>query len=848
MNLMVTTAQKNGVVFTPEEANSAVNYFEAELKRRPPSSQNDIDHAFDVSREKSKEVRLAALQSKREAFIRAKVKANIMAGVTKYKAETGNKSLVDGYNAYLVGSSKMVAGSRNSVSSTKAAIHKDYAASFELGLNRKGGHLEDLAAKGTLDAEVYIIAYTKPKERASLVDSGEVSKEALDFFESMSESTKARLTRKNNAGAYIGERDDYLGVSQSGAHNSDNIRRAGFDEWKATFLKEVDQAKTFKGLDIDELTNLPANATARQMQDEYLNVLYNEFVTGRHHYADKGSGAATGRAGSANIAKKLSASRTIHFKDGPSAFRYAQKFARGNLYERFYTGLEYDARNIALLEKLGPNPELMHNTILDAIANQEASRGVIFDTASRGFSNANYRVVSGGSEIPDRISLAKIGSGVRAVQGMAKLGGAVLSAFPDIVFKAATINRKTSRGFLGSYKSSFDGLASSFVASKDKKQLYKHLKIYTDQRLGEIHALAGDSVSDLPGFISSMQKTFYRWNLLGGWTQGHKNGLAAVFANELATYRKVDFDKLPDKLRRTLGMYDISSDEWATFRNLETFAADGEHYIVPDSINDLGANNIDPIIRDRTGTLNITDGMRSRFRDDLRTKLMALINDSVDEGVVTVGDRERAIMTLGQSRGSVLGEFVRYVGQFKSFPVTVITKQLAPEFQSHPSKLRGGAAIAAMVLATTALGYLSGAAKDAAKGKEPKDPKNIKSWLDALTRGGGLGIYGDFLFSEYNRYGQSLQETLLGPSFGTLNEGLKLIQKTVTGEGSAKDYARFIKSNTPFANLFWTEQAMNYLIWNGAMEWSDPGYMRSTQRRIRREYNQDYWLPPSSAF
>ena len=82
---MVTTAQKNGVVFTPEEANSAVNYFEAELKRRPPSSQNDIDHAFDVSREKSKEVRLAALQSKREAFIRAKVKANIMAGVTKYK-------------------------------------------------------------------------------------------------------------------------------------------------------------------------------------------------------------------------------------------------------------------------------------------------------------------------------------------------------------------------------------------------------------------------------------------------------------------------------------------------------------------------------------------------------------------------------------------------------------------------------------------------------------------------------------------------------------------------------------------------------------------------------------------
>ena len=842
---MTRTAQNKGIVFSEEEAKTVARYFQAELKRRPPSSQNDVDHAFNIAREKATDMRLAALQSKKEALLRAKHKANIMANVKSYKQAAKSKKLIDGYNAYLVGSSKMVAGSRDSVSATKAALHKDYAASFELDLAKKGGHLEDLLAKGALDEEIYIIAYTKPEDVKALYANGKVSKEALEIFDSIDKSNKARLHRKNRAGAYIGVLDEFL-VRQP--HDSDKIRRVGFDEWKATFLKEVDQKRTFKGLDIDEVTGLPATASGRQIQDKYLEILYNEFVTGRHHYADKGTGAPSGKVGSANIAKKLSASRTIHFKDGESAFRYAQKFSRGNLYERFYTGLEYDARNIALLEKMGPNPEAMHNSILDAIADAEAAEGKVLDGVSKKLTNAYYKTVTGGADIPDRISLAKIGSSVRAVQGMSKLGGAVLSAFPDIVFKAATINRKTSRGFLGSYKSSFDGLASSFTASKDKKKLYKKLKIYTDQHLGEIHALAGDSVSDLPGFISTMQKTFYRWNLLAGWTQGHKNGLAAVFSNELAEYRNVNFGDLPEKLRRTLEMYRFTESEWGTFRNLETFAADGEHYIVPDAIDDLGSNIIDPVIRDKFNTLNVTDDMRNQFKDDLRTKLMALINDSVDEGVVTVGDRERAMMTLGQSRGSVLGELVRYVGQFKSFPVTVITKQLAPEFQAHPSKLRGGAAIAAMVLATTALGYLSGVAKDAARGKKPKDPKDIKSWLDALTRGGGLGIYGDFLFSEYNRYGQSLQETLLGPSFGTLNEGLKNIQKTVTGEGSAKDYARFIKSNTPFANLFWTEQAMNYLIWNGAMEWSDPGYMREQQRRIKREYNQDYWLPPSSAF
>ncbi len=841
---MTKTAQDRGVAFSVEESKTVAKYFEAELKRRPPSSQNDVDNALNVAMDKAREVRLVALQSKKEALLRAKHKANIIANLKKYKADTKNATLIDGYNAYLVGSSKMVAGSRDSVSSTKAALHKDYAASFELDLAKKGDHLYDLFAKGTLDGEIRMIGYASPDEIKAMYSEGKVSKEALEIYDSMNKSSKSRLQRKNRAGAYIGERDDFL-VRQT--HDSDLIRRAGFEEWKATFLKTVDQEKTFKGLEPEDV-NLPEGTDIRRSQEKYLEILYNEFVTGRHHYADKGTGAPTGRAGSANIAKKISASRSIHFMNGEASFEYASKFSRGNLFEQFYTGLEYDARNIALLEKMGPNPSAMHTSILETIADEATAEGKVVDKLSTGLSEAYYKTVTGGTEIPERISLAKIGSSVRAVQGMAKLGGAVLSAFPDIVFKAATINRKTSRGFLGSYKSSFDGLASSFVSSKEKKQLYRQLKIYTDQHLGEIHALAGDSVSDVPGFISSMQKIFYRVNLLGGWTQGHKNGLAAVFANELASYRKVDFDKLPDKFRRTLEMYRITDREWGTFRTLETFAADGEHYIVPDAIDTLSADVIDPIIRDKLNTLSITDDMRNQFRDDLRTKVMGLINDSVDEGVVTVGERERALMTLGQSRGSVLGELVRYVGQFKSFPVTVITKQLAPEFQAHPSKLRGGAAIASMVLATTALGYLSGVAKDAVKGRKPKDPKDIKSWLDALTRGGGLGIYGDFLFSEYNRYGQSFQETLLGPSVDTLGEGLKLIQKTVTGEGSAKDYARFIKSNTPFANLFWTEQAMNYMIWNGAMEWSDPGYMRRMQRRIKREYNQEYWLPPSSAF
>ena len=830
MNLMLQQATDRGVQLSNQEAETMVKYFDRQLKQKSPKSQNDIDRAFDVARETVREMRIVALQSKKEALLRAKHRANITAAISKSANE------IDGYNAYLTGNSKMTVGSRDSVSSLKGAIHKDYAASFELDLNKKGAHLEDVFRRGTLDEEITMYAYTSPDNRGQMVSDGKVSKEAAEIFNSIDKSNNARLGRKNRAGAYIGDRDDFL-VRQS--HDSDMIRRAGFDQWKADFLKLVDQNRTFKNLDVTK-------ATAKADIEDYLETQYKEFISGRHHFADETTEAQIGKPSSANIAKKLSSSRKIHFRDGKAAFEYAQKYSRGSLYERLYKSFEYDARNIALLEKLGPNPKLMHQQILDDIQDRAASKEGIVDELSRKFADAQFGIVSGGLDIPARISLAKIGYTTRAIQGMAKLGGAVISAFGDVAFKGATINRKTSKGFAGSHKHALDGLLNRF-ASKERKQVIKHLKIYTDQHLGEIHAIAGDSVTDLPGVISEMQKVFYKLNLLSGWTQGHKNGMAAVFSNELANYRNVDFDKLPANTKRTLELYNFTADEWSTFRHLETMAADGENFVTPDAINDLPAEVIDPIIRDRLNTLNVTDDMRLGFKDDLRSKLMGLINDSVDEGVVTVGDRERAMMTLGTQKGTPLGEFVRFAGQFKSFPVTVITKQILPQFNAYGGGLKGGAAVASLVVATTGLGYLSGAAKDLLRGKEPKDPKSGQAWIDALVRGGGLGIYGDFLFAEYNRYGQSFQETVLGPSIGTLSDGLALISKTARMKADSKDYLRFIKSNTPFANLFWTEQAVNYLGFYGLMEMADPGYMRRTERRIKREYNQDYWLPPSSS-
>ena len=110
-----------------------------------------------------------------------------------------------------------------------------------------------------------------------------------------------------------------------------------------------------------------------------------------------------------------------------------------------------------------------------------------------------------------------------------------------------------------------------------------------------------------------------------------------------------------------------------------------------------------------------------------------------------------------------------------------------------------------------------------------------------------MGIFGDFMFAEYSRYGRSFTQTAAGPAIGTLSDALALAHKSATLKADAGDYFNFIKSITPGANLFYTESAFNYLLLYGFMENMEPGYLRRMESQRRREYEQEFWLPPTES-
>ena len=66
------------------------------------------------------------------------------------------------------------------------------------------------------------------------------------------------------------------------------------------------------------------------------------------------------------------------------------------------------------------------------------------------------------------------------------------------------------------------------------------------------------------------------------------------------------------------------------------------------------------------------------------------------------------------------------------------------------------------------------------KGRDPRPMEGPEFWGAAFLQGGGLGIYGDFLFSDVNRFDRGLAETIAGPVVGFADDVRKLTIGNVT--------------------------------------------------------------------
>jgi hypothetical protein len=244
------------------------------------------------------------------------------------------------------------------------------------------------------------------------------------------------------------------------------------------------------------------------------------------------------------------------------------------------------------------------------------------------------------------------------------------------------------------------------------------------------------------------------------------------------------------------------------------------------------------------------EALRDDTRQDLALRLHAYFNDRSEHVVIIPGVATRADVYRGTRPGTPEGEVLRFIGQFKTWPAALVRMALGREWygrgEKGPWRPAAIAGILHMVVAGTVLGYGIMVLKDLLKGRNPRDPTDPKTWGAAMMQGGGLGILGDFLFGDFNRFGQNVGETIMGPVLGQgLSSVLQLWNDAKEGRDLAPEAFRTLVYNTPFINLFYTRLALDYLFLWQVQEYLNPGFLRRFEHRVESQNHQTFWLRPS---
>jgi hypothetical protein len=782
-----------------------------ELERRRGGRQAVLDLQDDswlkAADELAKEIQEAAIIERRNHKLNVLAKSRLLRMAREADKKFGDPSA--GIEAAMVGINRPILGGRHSVDARQGALFNQYLGGMVADLER--GNLLTELNSGRLDLEIAraLEKITKPEAK------GSQSKSATEIAKIIHKHRRIAFDRQNRAGAWNKPLSGFI-TRQS--HDLGKVRAAGFDEWRAFITPLLDETRTFGD---------------RSDAGTFLEEAYKTVVTGETHKAMGGdTDLKLAFTGPGNLAKRVSQHRVLHFKDAEAWMTYNQRFGMKSLRESIVGELNRMADNTAIMEVFGTNPKAMFDEVLSTLRQEFRNDPKKFDRLKRGMLQKQMDVIDGSQRIPGNITMGRIGQWTRAFQSMSKLGAAAVSSITDVANKAATIRYLNGEGVLTPVAKSittfFDGIPSA-----QRRETAELIGVGLDGMRGEIAARfsAEDTVT---GSANGMLRWFFKLNLLTPWTDYNKRGLGLMVANHLAKNGSKSFDALPDQMKFIFGQYDFDARHWQVAREAIKEAPDGRSYLFPGEVRDLPNS-----VFEKAG-LNPT-----RDKDFIETAIRSFYHDMEESGVPTPGARERAMLTQGFRPGTPEGEAMRFISQFKAFPLTVLTRVVGRAIYNNADGRADKLGLAMFIAQATILGYVAMVVKDLTKGKTPRPVLDTGTWIAAMLQGGALGIYGDFLLGETNRFGRSMLDTLAGPTLGTISDIDELRARIMAGDDVAASAFRLALNQTPFTNLFYTRLALDYLIINQLQEILNPGYLRRAERRVQKEQGQRYLVPPS---
>lgn len=656
---------------------------------------------------------------------------------------------------------------------------------------------------------------------------------AKKISDKMGEVFEGMRERFNRAGGDIGKLDDW-GLPQT--HSLEKIVLAGKQAW-------VQKAESL----IDTSKYVHEDGTYYSQQ-EIRELLEYSFDTLSSNGANKTEIGRQSFGGNSKVTSRHSESRVLHFKDAESWMEYQSEFGGMpfvDLIEAHVNGLSKD---IALVENLGSNPRNAMRILMDAAEQKDWLKGLDQNTTGKSRKRAQTMFDEfSGQNTPQSEVLANLGLAYRSMNVASMLGGTTISSVTDqaMIAKTASIHGIAYRKTFGEQISQLN------PANKEDRELAHSLGLATEEMLGSIARWSDDGLTSVHGksqklarVSSGIASQVMRVSGLNALTAASKVGFTKMLMHKYGTLTRdkawSDLDAMDRELIEKTGLNERA---WEVMRLADPVVdRKGNQLMSARSIYEIPDDKLKPF------------GDPQKVRDEVATQFQAHLLDEQGMAVVEAGLRERTWMSAGQRKGTGMGELVKSMLQFKSFPAAFLMRHGSRAMAQDGVK--GKAAYGASIFAmTTLLGALAVQLKELANGNDPStmwdsdDPqKTMNFWTRSAVQGGGLSILGDILVAGTDTSGRSTSDFMVGPLGSDAKALLGLTVGNMTqyyenkDTNAANEAYKLLKNKIPAQNLWYTKAATNRLVFDELQDMIAPGYREKYLRKAEREHDRTrFW-------
>ena len=851
-----------------QEAKKAIRAIKRTAERRARNTDGNLTKALEeIEQEMVMMEEAFAKNAEANSLRNLRAKARAVNKITENLGEKGgHKTIGEGFRAFFEGGAKVVDSISLSIDRLTKVTHQQWLSGLVTDLESAGVFKE--LRKGKHEKDIFIELGELGKELGVPGDSGNPI--AQKIAKIIHNHTNMMVNRQNRAGAFIQKLPGWI-IRQT--HDRQAIRRLGNESvsrrnfsqtasrvaWKKFVRPLLDEEKTFKGADADE----------------FLDNVHEGLYTTMHGPDTEAQMTYRSIFPALNATQK-GKTRVLHFKDAESAYAYNKQLGINNLADTLLSDIFFRARNVTLLEQLGPNPELTFDAIKRELAERVRGRedaALQMDSLNDPRIEMLYNEVLGKNDSPANTTFHRIMANVRAVVRMAKMGGVAITAMTDRGFfqSGAAYN---GISMMDAFRAQMLGV---MPRTPFEKARLRAMGVAIDGMMG--NSVARFTLNDgVSGMLGRVERRFFDINFLNWVTDNGKASAAELLVHTLGENSHRSWASLAKSnadIHRNLQLYGIGEAEWTVVKTLAARTKDkSKHFLFPERMQNL-AKQESPVRVDEWkefDTWELPQGdplgdymtahgydpanpnSRVNVATDLENRMRSFISDQVDTWIPTAGLAERKWMTMSTKSGTPQGEALRSIMMFKSFPIAIMNRVMKRDIYGRgansmaewiTSDRKGLFWMANTIAMTSALGYMSGAIKDMLKGREPKALIKNGSiqwevWLDAMKRGGGAGMMGDVLFQEYDRGVRGFINNLSGPIVGQMDPLASAASGAVRGKNTSPTAMRLMRDNLPFANLFYVRPILDYLVFWNLQEMFQPGSLQDIEKRMERDFGQEF--------